>query len=75
LRCNRRFAGLAGLVAQHAFNPNLGVALLPAPYRRSADADARGDPLRRFPRGRGENNARPLDMLPRLVAVTNNRQR
>jgi hypothetical protein len=66
LRCNRRFA------AQQAFNPNLGVALLPAPYRRSADADARRDLLRRFPLGRGENNARPFHMLPRLVAVTAN---
>jgi hypothetical protein len=73
LRCNRRFAGLAGLVAQQPFNPNLGVALPPAPYRRSADADARRDPLRRFPFGRGENNARPFHLLPRLVAVTDNR--
>ena len=70
LRGNRRFAGLGGLVAQQPFNPNLGVALLSAPYCRSADADARRDPLRRLPRGRGENNARPFDMLPRLVPVT-----
>ena len=67
------FAGLAGLVAQHAFNPNLGVALLPAPYRRSANADARRDPLRRFLLGRGKNDARPFNMLPRLVAVTDKR--
>ena len=72
-RGNRRFAGLAGLVAQQPFNPNFGVALLPAPYCRPADTDARRDPLRRFPRGRGENDARPFDMLPRLVAVTANR--
>ena len=39
----------------------------------AAHADARRDPLRRFPRGRGENNARPFDMLPWLVAVTANR--
>ena len=73
LRGNRPFAGLAGLVAQQPFNPNLGVALLPAPYCRSADADARRDPLRRFPLGRSENNARPFHMLPRSVAVTDNR--
>ena len=73
MRGNRRFAGPTGLIAQQHFNPNLGVALLPAPYCRSADADARRDPLRRFPLGLVENNARPFDMLPRLVAVTDNR--
>jgi hypothetical protein len=35
---DRCLSGFAGFVAQQAFNPNLGVALLPAPYRRSADA-------------------------------------
>ena len=73
LRCNRRFAGLAGLVAQQAFNPGLGVALLPAPYRRSADADAGRDPVCRFPLGTGQNDARSVHILPRLVALTDNR--
>jgi hypothetical protein len=53
--------------------PNFGGALLPSPSYRSADANVRRDPLRRFPGGRGENNARPFDILPRLVAVINNR--
>jgi hypothetical protein len=72
-RGDRGFAGLAGLVAQQAFDPGLGVALLPTPYRRSAGTGARRDPLRRFPLGRGENDARPLHMFPQLVAVTHNR--
>jgi len=72
LRCDRGFAGLAGLVAQQAFDPGLGVALLPAPYRRSADTGVRRDPLRRFPLGRGENDARPFHMLAPLGAVTAN---
>src|SRR5262244_1082041 len=72
-RCDRSFAGLAGLVAQQAFDPGLGVALLPAPYRRAADSGVRRDPLRRFSLGRGENDARPVHMLSQLVAVTRNR--
>src|SRR5215469_3214422 len=72
-RRDRRLAGLAGLVPQQTFDPGLGKALLPPPYRRPADPDALCHPLRRVPIRRGEHNARPLDVLARLVAVGRDR--
>jgi hypothetical protein len=71
-RCDRRLAGLAGLVAQQTLDPALGEALLPPPHRRPADADAVRRPLRRVPICRGEHDARPLDMLALPVAVGRN---
>ncbi len=71
---DRRFAGLAGLVAQQTFNPGLGKALSPPPYGRSADADALGHPLCRVPIRRGKHDARPLDVLARPVAVGRDRR-
>jgi hypothetical protein len=73
VRRERRFAGLAGLVAQQTFNPALGKALLPPPHRRPADADGLR-PLRRMPIRRGEHDARPLDVLARPVAVARDRR-
>ena len=73
-RRDRRLAGLAGLVAQQTLNPALGKALLPAPHRRPADADALRHPLRRVPIRRGEHDARPLDVLARPVAVGRDRR-
>jgi len=72
--CNRRLAGLAGLVAKQTVNPALGKALLPAPHGRPADADALRHPLRRLPIRRGEHDARPLDVLARPVTVGRNRR-
>src|SRR5271163_2268706 len=60
---------LAGLVAQQTLSPCLGKALLPAPHRRSADADGLRHALRRPPIRRREHDARPLDVLARPVAV------
>jgi hypothetical protein len=69
-----RLARLAGLVAQQTFNPHLGEALLPPPHRRPADADAVGNPLCRFPIGRGQHDARPLDVLARSIAIGRDRR-
>ena len=68
-RRERRLAGLAGFVVKQTLNPGLGKALLPAPHRRPADADALRHPLHRSPIRRGEHDARPLDVLARSVAV------
>ena len=68
------FAGLAGLVAQQTVNPALGKALLPAPHRRPADADALRHPLPRAAIGRGEHDARPLDVFARPIAVRHDRR-
>jgi hypothetical protein len=46
-----------------------GKALLPPPHRRPADTDALRHPLCRVSIRRSEHNARPLDVLARLVAV------
>ena len=73
-RRERRFARLAGFVAQQTFNPGLGKALLPPPYRRPADADALRHPRRRVSIGRGEHDARPFDVLARPVAVGRDRR-
>jgi len=71
---DRRLARLAGLVAQQTFNPHLGKARLPPPHRRPADADAVGNPMWRFPIGRGEHDARPLDVLARSIAIRRDRR-
>ena len=74
LRRDWRLAGLAGLVAQQTLDPALGKTLLPPPYRRPADTDALRYPLRRVTIGRGEHNARPLDVLVRAVPVGRDRR-
>src|SRR6266446_10438659 len=63
-RGDRRLAGLAGLVAQQTVNPALGKALLPAPHRRPADADALRHPLRRV---RSEEHTSELQLPCNLV--------
>src|SRR5205823_7688725 len=73
-RRDRRLARLTSLVAQYTFNPALGKALLPPPYRRPADADALRHPLRRMPIRRGEHDARSLDVFTQPVAVARNRR-
>jgi len=67
--CDRRFAGLAGLVAQQTLHAGFGEALLPAPHGWPADADVLSDLLRRSPIGGGEHDARPLHVFLPLVAV------
>src|ERR1700738_3198160 len=71
--CDRRFAGLAGLVAQQPLHARLTEALLPPPHRWAADADALSTPLRRSPIARGEHDARPLHVFLPLVAVAHDR--
>ena len=70
---DRRFAGLAGLVAQQTLHAGFGEALLPAPHGRPADADALSNPLRRSPIGGGEHDARPLHVFLPPVAVGHDR--
>jgi len=72
--CERRLAGLAGLVAQQTLDPALGEALLPPPHRRPADADTMRHLLRRVPVCRGEHDLRPLHMFARPIAVGNDRR-
>ena len=60
-------AGLAGLVAQQAVDALLGVALLPAPDRRAADAGAPGDFQNREPLGGEQDDLGALDVLERTV--------
>ena len=67
--------GLRVLSRSKPSTPALGEALLPPPHRRPADADAVRRPLRRVPIGRGEHDARPLDMLAPPIAVGRDRLR
>jgi hypothetical protein len=65
----RRLAGLAGLVAQQPVEPGLGVAPLPAPYRRPADP---GPPSHRRdvePLGREQHDPGASDVLLRPIAI------
>ncbi len=67
-RRDQYLAGLTGLVTQQTLDPALGEALLPSPHGQPADADALRHPLRR-----GEYDARPLDLLARVIAVGDDR--
>jgi hypothetical protein len=68
-RFDRCLAGLAGLVAQQTLDPGPGKALLPAPHCRPADPEALRHLLRRMPIHRGKQDAHPLDVLARPIAV------
>src|SRR5438270_13389171 len=57
--------GLQVLSRSTPSTSHLGKALLPAPPRPPADADAVRHPLGRVPIRRGEHDARPLDVLAR----------
>lgn len=57
------FAGQAGLVAQEAFDAYFGVALLPAPNSRPADACPVGDVQDGEAFGREQDDAGALDAL------------
>ena len=70
---DRRFAGLAGLVAQQSVHARFGEALLPPPDHRPADPDRRGDLLHRPAPGRCQHDPRSLGVLARPVAIRRNR--
>jgi hypothetical protein len=74
LRWQWRPAGFARLVAEQPIDALLGIALLPAPYRRPANAAAPGDIKDWQPVCGMKNDARPLNMLLRAVAIVDDRR-
>ena len=70
----RSAARLARPVAQQAFDTLLGVSRLPAPDRGSADARAPRHLLHGQAVGRIKDNARPLHMFERTIAIRHNGQ-
>ncbi len=68
-----RFARWTRLVAQQAFDTLFSKPLLPAPHRRSAYARSPGDLLHGQALIRVEDDARPLHVLLRAVAVGDDR--
>jgi hypothetical protein len=68
-----RLAGWARLVPEQAFDALFGKALLPAPDRGAARADARRDRQHGQALVGAEDDARPLDVLVRTVAVGDDR--
>ena len=69
-----RLAWLARLIAQKAIHPLFGIAPLPAPYRRTADAAQARDVENGAPLSRMKDDFRPQRMLLRTVAVPDNRR-
>ncbi len=67
-------ARLARLVTQQTVKALLGIALLPAPHRRAADAAAPGNIKDRQAIGGMKNDPRPLHMLLRPVAIDDDRR-
>ncbi len=65
----RRSAGLAGLVAQQGVDAFFGVALLPAPHGRPADAGAPGDFQHRQPIGGVQHDVGALNVFERAGAI------
>jgi hypothetical protein len=72
LIAQRRFAGLAGGVAQQSFDPGLGEAL-PAPDCRASDPGAFGDRRDVQSIGRAEDDPSPRHMLLGAVAIGDDR--
>lgn len=68
-----RRAGRARLVAQQTFDASLGVAPLPAPHGRAADARPPGDVLDTKALGREQDDAGTLGMFERAGAVAGDR--
>jgi hypothetical protein len=68
-----RLAGRARLVPEQAFDALFGKALLPAPNRGAARADALGDRQHGQALVGAEDDARPLDVLVRTVPVGDDR--
>jgi len=64
-----RLAGWTRLVPQQSFDAFFGEALLPAPYRGAAHADALCDLQHRQALVGAQDDARPLDVLVRTVPV------
>jgi hypothetical protein len=73
LIAERRFAGLAGGVAQQPVDPGLGEALLPAPHGRPADPGAFGHRCDVQSIGRAEDDPSPCHMLLGPVAIADDR--
>ena len=68
-----RLAGLAGLVAQQAIDTGFGVASLPAPDRRAADASFASDRSHVETVGREQHDPRSSDMLLRTITIGDDR--
>ena len=66
---HRRNARRTRLVAQQTVEAFFGVALLPAPYHGSADADPIGDLEHWQMVCRGQDDLRPLNMLHGAAAI------
>src|SRR3954462_12447609 len=64
-----RLAGWTRLVPQQSFDAFFGEALLPAPHRGAAHADAPGDLQHGQALVGAQDDARPLDVLVRTVPV------
>lgn len=71
---HRRLAGRSSLVPQQSIRSGLGVAPLPSPDRRPADAGAPGDFKHRQAIGGEQNNAGALDMFERPATITDDRR-
>ena len=71
LQGQRRATGLARFVAQQAVDALFGIAHLPTPHRRSADAGAARNFRHRQPFGREQNDLSALNMLASAIAVGN----
>jgi hypothetical protein len=69
----RRLARLARGIAQEALDPGLGVAPLPAPYRRPADPGAPGRRGDTQPLGRAQEDPSPRHVLLGAVAIGHDR--
>jgi len=65
--------GRTRLVAQQTLDARLGVAPLPAPHGRTADARSPGDVLDTQALGREQDDAGALDMFERARAVAGDR--
>ena len=73
-RRQRLLAGLARLVAQQPVDTLLGEALLPSPYRRTADGSLARHRQHRQAVARQENDPSPLNVFLRPVSITGDRR-
>src|SRR6266567_2357448 len=67
------FARLARLIAQQPVDTLLGEALLPSPYRRTADGSLARHRQHRQAVARQENDPSPLNVFLRPVSITGDR--
>ena len=69
----RRLSGLARLVPQQSVHALLGITHLPAPHRRTAEADPLGNIKNWQALGRQKNDPCSLDVFERAVAIPDHR--